>query len=67
MHSLIDRYTIIIFMNSLSYGNCRAALFKEAGEVIEVRLARWKLLKDNNSKGFCHVEFATEEAAKRVI
>ncbi|XP_078166924.1 uncharacterized protein LOC144561725 isoform X2 [Carex rostrata] len=44
-----------------------AALFKEAGEVIEVRLARWKQLKDDKSKGFCHVEFATEEAAKRAL
>lgn len=42
---------------------CRSEFFKEAGEVVDVRLAA---ADDGRFKGFGHVEFATEEAAQKV-
>jgi nucleolin len=43
--------------------NYRREFFKEAGEVVDVRLAT----KDDGSlKGFGHVEFASPEAAQEV-
>lgn len=41
----------------------RIEFFKEAGEIVEVRLS---VAEDGSFKGFGHVEFATEEVAKKV-
>jgi nucleolin len=38
--------------------------FQEAGEVIDIRVAAFE---DGKSKGFAHVEFATTEAAQKVL
>lgn len=43
---------------------CRENFFKDAGEVVDVRLAT---NEEGNFKGYGHVEFATAEAAKKVI
>lgn len=42
---------------------CSIEFFKEAGEVVDVRL---NYFDDGNFKGFGHVEFASEEIAKKV-
>jgi RNA recognition motif. (a.k.a. RRM, RBD, or RNP domain) len=48
----------------LSCGNCRASFFEKAGEVIDVRLPR---SEHDRPRMFCHVDFAAEEAVKKVI
>jgi hypothetical protein len=47
----------------LSFALHSTEFFQDAGEVVEVRLAT---KDDGSSKGFGHVDFATEEAAAKV-
>ncbi|XP_042407905.1 nucleolin 2-like isoform X3 [Zingiber officinale] len=56
-----------LFIGNLSYDVGQddvAEFFKTAGEVVDVRLAT---AEDGSFKGFGHVEFATEEDAKKAL
>ncbi|XP_042390797.1 nucleolin 1-like isoform X2 [Zingiber officinale] len=56
-----------LFVGNLSYDVGREDLsefFNAAGEVVAVRLAT---RLDGSSKGFCHIDFATEEAVKKAV
>jgi hypothetical protein len=44
--------------------SCRKQFFQEIGEIIEIRVG---VFEDGKSKGFAHVEFATTEAAQKVL
>ena len=44
--------------------HCRYDFFKEAGEVVAVRLAAGE---DGRSRGFGHVDFASAEDAQKVM
>ncbi|XP_042419145.1 nucleolin 1-like isoform X2 [Zingiber officinale] len=56
-----------LFVGNLSFNVGQddvVEFFKEAGEVVEVRLSA---AEDGTFKGFGHVEFATEEVAKKAL
>lgn len=52
-----------LVISSTSF-HCRYDFFKEAGEVVAVRLAS---SEDGRSRGFGHVDFASAEDAKKVM
>ncbi|EOA30014.1 hypothetical protein CARUB_v10013117mg [Capsella rubella] len=59
--------TKTLFAGNLSYGVKKADIedfFKEAGEVVDVRIA---LHEDGKMKGFGHVEFASAEVARKAL
>lgn len=59
--------TRTLFVGNLPYSIDKDNLIQflqDAGEVVDVRLAMWD---DGSSKGFAHVEFATEEAARMAM
>lgn len=55
----------ISFLNCYSlFNKYRKEFFKEAGEIVDVRLAT---NEDGGLRGFGHVEFANPEAAQKVF
>ena len=63
------RYAVFIsFLEDVLYfircTSCRKQFFEEAGEVIDIHFAT---SDDGSIKGSTHVEFATTEAAEKVL
>ena len=57
----------MIFVGNLDYKSTYediADLFSKCGEVVDVRIAAYR---DGRKKGFAHVEFSTNEAAKDAL
>lgn len=55
VHNLLFAYLVAF---------CRVEFFKEAGEVVDVRLATSE--GGGRRRGFCHAEFASAEGAQKV-
>lgn len=53
-----------LYIFNIFLKHCSENFFKDAGEVVDVRFA---MSEDNSFRGFGHVEFATTEAAEKVI
>ena len=51
-------------LNFICSTSCRKQFFEKAGEVYDIRFATFD---DGSFKGFAHVEFATAEAAEKVL
>jgi len=66
-----DMYVLFFVLVVISYFLCvfliskwfREILFKECGEIVDIRLQRDR---EGRSRGFGHVQFATTEAAQKV-